>query len=54
MTARAPSIPLPTDWPKHVKTGILHVIALAHVALTTGPIWASPWMSVKVNQIKRA
>ena len=34
MAQKAPSIPLPTDWPKHVKTGILHVIALAQVALT--------------------
>ena len=31
---KAPSIPLPTNWPKHVKTGILHVIALAQMALT--------------------
>ena len=30
----APSIPLPTDWPKHVKEGIGHVIALAQVTLT--------------------
>ena len=28
------SILLPTDWPKHVKVGILHVIALAQMALT--------------------
>ena len=34
MAEKAPSIPLPTDWSKHVKTGILHVIALAQVALT--------------------
>ena len=34
MAEKAPSIPLPTDWPKHVKRGILHVIALAQVALT--------------------
>ena len=34
MAQKAPSIPLPTDWPKHVKVGILHVIALAQVALT--------------------
>ena len=33
MAKKAPSIPLPTDWPKHVKAGILHVIALAQVAL---------------------
>lgn len=26
-------IPLPKDWPKHVKTAILHVISLARVAL---------------------
>ena len=24
MATKAPSIPLPIDWPKHVKTGILH------------------------------
>ncbi len=34
MAPRAPRIPLPTDWPSHVKKGILHVIALARVALT--------------------
>jgi len=35
VTKKAPSIPLPTDRPKHVKTGVFHVIALAQVALTT-------------------
>ncbi len=34
MAPRAPKIPLPTDWPIHVKKGILHVIALARVAQT--------------------
>ena len=34
MPQKAPSIPLPTDWPKHVKMGVLHVIALVQVALT--------------------
>ena len=34
MAKKAPHIPLPTDWSKHVKTGVLHVIALAQVALT--------------------
>ena len=33
MVQKTPSIPLPTDWPKHVKAGILHVIALAQVVL---------------------
>jgi hypothetical protein len=31
---KAARIPLPTDWPKHVKSGVLHVIALAQLALT--------------------
>ncbi len=35
MAKNAPRIPLPKDWPSHVKTGILHVISLAQVALTT-------------------
>ena len=34
MAREAPRIPLPKRWPGHVKSGILHVIALAHVALT--------------------
>ena len=34
MTKKAPRIPLPNDWSGHVKTGILHVIALAQTALT--------------------
>ena len=46
---KAPSIPLPTDWPKHVKTGILHVIALAQVALTA----ASARSATKRNIIVR-
>ncbi len=34
MAKKAPRIPLPSDWPEHVKTGILHVISLAQMALT--------------------
>ena len=34
MAPRAPKIPLPNDWPSHVRKGILHVIALARMALT--------------------
>ena len=33
MTDRCP-IRLPKQWPEHVKTGILHAISLASVALT--------------------
>ncbi len=34
MAKNAPRIPLPEDWPRHVRTGIIHVISLAQVALT--------------------
>ena len=34
MATNAPRIPLPADWPSHVRRGILHVISLAQVALT--------------------
>ena len=34
MARKAPRIPLPKDWPSHVRMGILHVISLAQVALT--------------------
>ena len=34
MAKNAPRIPLPKDWPSHVRRGILHVISLAQVALT--------------------
>ncbi len=34
MAKNAPEIALPNDWPSHVKTGLLHVISLAQVALT--------------------
>ncbi len=34
MAKNAPRIPLPKEWPSPVKTGILHVISIAQVALT--------------------
>ncbi len=34
MAKNAPRIPLPKDWPSHVRVGIIHVISLAQVALT--------------------
>ena len=33
MARKAPRIPLPEDWPGHVKAGIIHVIARAQIAL---------------------
>ena len=40
MAPRTPKIPLPTDWPSHVKKAVLHVIALARVALTAARVSA--------------
>ncbi len=34
MAKNAPRISLPEDWPRRVRTGIIHVISLAQVALT--------------------
>jgi transposase InsO family protein len=34
LARKPPRIPLPEDWPGHVRTGILHVVSLAQVALT--------------------
>ncbi len=34
MARKAPRIPLPGDWPSHVRTGFIHVISLALLALT--------------------
>ena len=33
-TQKPPKIPLPKGWPSHVKSGILHIISLAHFAIT--------------------
>jgi transposase InsO family protein len=34
LARKPPRIPLPEDWPSSVRTGVLHVISLAQVALT--------------------
>ena len=33
-------IPLPKSWPKYIKSAMLHVISLAHVAMTYSRGWA--------------
>jgi hypothetical protein len=39
--SKAPEIPLPKEWGSHVKSAILHVIALAQHALTSRRNWAA-------------
>ena len=38
--SKQPQIPLPKSWGTHVKTAILHVVALAQYALTYSRSWA--------------
>ena len=38
---KQPQIPLPRSWDTHVKTAILHVVALARYALTYSRSWAA-------------
>ena len=40
MTEKTPSISRPTDWPRHVKSGFLHVIALVLVTVVSFAIGA--------------
>ena len=38
---KQPQIPLPKSWGTHVKSAVLHVIALAQYALTYSRSWAA-------------
>jgi putative transposase len=35
------SIPLPSQWPRYVRSGVLHAVSLAHKALTYSRSWAA-------------
>ena len=35
------SIPLPRNWPKHVRAAMPHVVSLAHYAVTRSRSWAA-------------
>ena len=39
--SQQPQTPLPKSWSAHVKSGILHMIALAQYALTYSRSWAA-------------
>ncbi len=39
-TQKPPKIPLPKGWPSHVKSGVLHIISLAHFSITRARGWA--------------
>jgi hypothetical protein len=44
-----PQIPLPKSWGTHVKTAILHVVALAQYALTYSRSWAADSTNQRVR-----
>ena len=46
-TQQPPKIPLPKGWPSHVKSGVLHIISLAHFSITHARGWAAN--SVRAN-----
>lgn len=48
--ARLPRVPLPRDWPAHVKTGVVQAVALAHLALVQVRGWRenSPLQRVRL------
>ena len=44
-----PEIPLPRDWSSHVKSAVLHIIALAQYALTYSRSWAADSSNQRVR-----
>ena len=53
MARKTPSIPLPRGWSEHVKAAVLHVISLAHVALTAARARASKSRSLRARWLRR-
>jgi putative transposase len=47
--SKPPEIPLPNSWDRHVKSGILHIIALAQYALTYSRSWAADSTNQRVR-----
>ncbi len=48
-TQKPPRIPLPKGWPSHVKSGVLHIISLAHFSTTHARGWAAKSVSARVR-----
>jgi len=46
---KQPQIPLPKSWGTHVKTAILHVVALAQYTLTYSRSWAADSTNQRVR-----
>ena len=48
-TQKAPRIPLPKGWPPYVKSGVLHIISLAHFSITHARGWAAKSVSARAR-----
>ena len=48
-TQKPPRIPLPKGWPSHVKSGVLHIISLAHFSITHVRGWAAKSVSASIR-----
>ena len=44
-----PDIPLPSGWTKNVKSGVLHVISLAHYAIVAARGWAANSINARLR-----
>jgi len=44
-----PNIPLPSGWAKNVKSAVLHVVSLAHHAITCARGWAANSINARVR-----
>jgi len=42
-------IVIPKSWPKHIKSAVLHVISLAHYAITYARGWAANSINARVR-----
>jgi len=48
-TQKPPRISLPKGWPSYVKSGVLHIISLAHFSITHARGWAAKSVSARVR-----
>ena len=44
-----PDIPVPSGWPSNVKSAVLHIISLAHYAITYARGWAANSINARVR-----
>jgi len=48
-TQKPPRISLPKGWPSYVKSGVLHIISLAHFSVIYARSWAAKSVSARVR-----